>query len=119
MINFQDILKQRDFPYGPLWCDQSAYKIAKEIQSLQPDEFDNIFLGMGDFHTERMVAGSIGKFLEGRRAAEIFGPDTVKAVMNGGHYNRSKSGFNIFFLYLRLTLNILKIFIFFMSLHLS
>ena len=47
MINFQDILKQQDFPYGPLWCDQSAYKIVKEIQSLQPDEFDNIFLGMG------------------------------------------------------------------------
>ena len=29
----------------PLWCDQDVYRIAKEIQLLKLDEFDNIFLG--------------------------------------------------------------------------
>ena len=35
---------------------------------------------------------------------KIFGPDTVKGVMNGGHYNHSKKSLNIFLLSLRLTL---------------
>ena len=29
MENFQDILKQRELPYGPLWSDQAVYRIAK------------------------------------------------------------------------------------------
>ena len=50
MKNFQDILKQPELPYGPLWCDQGVYRIAKEIQLLKSDEFDNIFVGLGGFH---------------------------------------------------------------------
>ena len=94
MKNFQDILKQHELPYGPLWCDQGVYRIAKEIRLLKSDEFDNIFVGLGGFHTEKVVLACIGKYLEGSEAEEIlvqtgcFGPDTVKAVMNGGHYNR-------------------------------
>ena len=61
MKNFLDILKQRELPYGPLWCDQYVYKIAKEVQLFQPDKFDNIFLGMGGFHTDKIVSASIGK----------------------------------------------------------
>ena len=43
----------------------------------------------------------IGKFLEGNGVKEIlvqakyFGPDTMKAVINGRPYNRSKRGLNI------------------------
>lgn len=29
MGNFQDILKQRELPCGPLWYDQGVYKIAR------------------------------------------------------------------------------------------
>ena len=76
MKNFQDILKQRELPYGPLWCDQGVYRIAKEIQLLKSAEFDNIFVGL-------LVQTG------------CFGPDTVKAVMNRGHYNRSKKGLNL------------------------
>ena len=100
MKNFQDILKQPELPYGPLWCDQGVYRIAKETQLLKSDEFDNIVVGLGGFHTEKVVLACIGKYLEGSGAEEIlvqtgcFGPDTVKAVMNGGH-NRSKRGLNL------------------------
>ena len=63
MKNFQDILKQRELPYGPLWCDQGVYRIAKEIQLLKSVEFDNIFVGLGGFHTEKIVLACIGKYL--------------------------------------------------------
>ena len=101
MKNFYDVLKQRELPDGPVWCDQGVYKIAKEIQLVKLDEFDNIFLGLGGFHTKEVVLACIGKFLEGSGVEEIlvqskaFGPDMLKAVMNGGHYNCSKSVLNI------------------------
>ena len=72
--------------------------IAKEIQLLRPDEFRSIFLGMGSFHTEKTVLACVGKYVEKcgiEKAFEItetFGPDTVKSVLNGGHYIRLKKG---------------------------
>ena len=30
MKNFQDILKQCELPYGPLWSDQGVYRTAKK-----------------------------------------------------------------------------------------
>ena len=98
MKNYQDILNQRNVPYGPLWCDVGVYRIAKEIKLLRPDEFRNIFLGMGGFHTEKIVLACLGKYLEKSgiekvfEITETFGPDTVKSVLNGGHYNHSKKG---------------------------
>ena len=98
MKNYQDILNQRNIPYGPLWCDEGVYRIAKEIQLLRPNEFGNIFLGMGGFHTEKIVLACLGKYLEKSgiekvfEITETFGPDTVKSVLNGGHYIRSKKG---------------------------
>ena len=51
MKNFQDVLIQKNLEYGPLWCDKEVYRIAKEIQLLKDDEFENIFLCLGGFHT--------------------------------------------------------------------
>ena len=42
MVNFKDVLKQKRLPYGPLWCDEGVYKIAKELQLLNEKEFRNI-----------------------------------------------------------------------------
>ena len=102
MKNYQDTLNQRNIPYGPLWCDEGVYRIGKEIQLLRPDEFENIFLGMGGFHTEKIVLACLGKYLEKSgikkvfEITETFGPDTVKSVLNGGHYIRAKKGMYIF-----------------------
>lgn len=65
MKNFQDILKKRELPYVPLRSDQGMYRIAKEIQLLKLDRFDNILLELVGFHTEKVVLTSIGKLLEG------------------------------------------------------
>ena len=51
----QDIWKQCELPYGPVWCDQGVRRIAKEIQLLKLEEFDYIFLGLGGFHTKKVI----------------------------------------------------------------
>lgn len=33
MRNFQDVLLQRKQEYGPLWCDEGVYRIAKEFST--------------------------------------------------------------------------------------
>ncbi len=55
MVNFQDALKQKGDAYGALWADEGVYRIAKEIQLLKSDQFDNIFLGLGGFHREDRI----------------------------------------------------------------
>ena len=98
MKNFQDVLAPNELENGPLWCDEGAYRIAKELQLLNPNGFGNIFLGLGEFHLEKIVIACIEKFLEESGVEsvfvenEIFGPRVVKTVMNGGHYVRGKRG---------------------------
>ena len=55
MINFQDALKQKGDSYGGLWADEGVCRIAKEVQLLKPEQFSNIFLGLGGFHMEKIV----------------------------------------------------------------
>ena len=93
MCNFQDVLLQKNQICGPLWCDEGVYQLAKEIQLLHPDKFDNIFLGMGGFHTEKVILACCGKLLEtiGARDifinSEIYGPVvTDNKVLKGKDY---------------------------------
>ena len=64
MYNFQDVLRQKSQPYGPLWCDEGVYRLAKELQLLDQNRFDNIFLGLGGFHMEKVMIACCGKYLE-------------------------------------------------------
>ena len=64
MKNFQDVLIQKNLEYGPLWCDKEVYRIAKEIQLLKDDEFENIFLCLGGFHTWKLIVAFCGQYLE-------------------------------------------------------
>ena len=65
MINFQDALKQKGDNYGGLWADEGVYHIAKEIQLLKPEQFNNIFLGLGGFHMEKIVLACLGTYIPG------------------------------------------------------
>ena len=49
MKNYQDVLQQKHIPAGALWCHGGVYHIAKELQLMLPNEFRNIFLGLGGF----------------------------------------------------------------------
>ena len=89
MRNFQDVFSQNGLEYGPLWCSKGVYRIAKELQLLNPEGFGNIFLGPCGFHLEKILIACIGKFLEESGVEnvftenEVFGPVVVKTVMNG------------------------------------
>ena len=86
------------FEYGLLWCDKGVNRIAKEIQLLKADEFKNIFLGLGGFHTEKIIRGCCGQYLKESgidtvlAENKIFGIDLVKSVINGKYYSRGKRG---------------------------
>jgi hypothetical protein len=102
MINFQDVLKQKNAVSGALWSDEGVYAIAKEIQLLKPDQFGNIFLGMGPFHMEKIVIACLGKFLGcigidlALIETETFGKLVVKkSVMTGGHYCKGKEAMSL------------------------
>ena len=72
MCNFQDVLLQKSQSYGPLWCDEGVYRLAKELQLLDPARFDNIFLGLGGFHTEKVMITCCGKYLEDTGIDSVF-----------------------------------------------
>ena len=95
MINFQDALKQKGDTYGGLWSDEGVYHIAKEIQLMKPDQFNNIFLGLGGFHMEKIVLACLGAYLEPSGIfgvlveTECYGTDVIKTVISGSHYSRA------------------------------
>ena len=102
MLNFQDVMKQKNALSGALWSDEGEYAIAKEIQLLKPEEFDNIFLGMGPFHMEKIVIACLGKYLGciGIDLALVetgsFGKLVVEnSVMTGGHYCKGKEAMSL------------------------
>ena len=45
MLNFQYIMKQTENLSDALWCDEGVYHIARVIQLLSNNSFDNIFFG--------------------------------------------------------------------------
>ena len=97
MVNFQDALKQKGDAYGALWADEGVYRLAKEIQLLKSDQFDNIFLGLGGFHMEKIVLACLGAYLEPSGIftvlveTECFGTDVIKTVISGSHYSRART----------------------------
>ena len=98
MRNFQDVLLQRDLEYGPLWCDEGVYRIAKELQLLNPSRFSNIFLGIGGLHMEKILISFWGSYLKECEVENVFvesdvlGPGVVQSVMSGSNYIRGKKG---------------------------
>ena len=78
-----------------------VYHIAKELQILFPGNFGSIFIGIGGFHTEKVLKSLLGKFLENTSFESIlvetekYRENSVKKVMNGSHYSRSKRGLSM------------------------
>ena len=77
MRNFQDVLRQKDQNYGPLWCDKGVYKVAKELQLLNPTQFDDIFLGLGGFHMEKVLIACYGFYLKETGIDKVFAENEI------------------------------------------
>ena len=90
MINFQDVLKQKNLTSGPLWCDEGVYRLAKEIQLIFPQKFDNLFIGLDGFDTEKVILACCGQLLRHRDVFvqnEIYGPNvTDGTILKGTNY---------------------------------
>ena len=97
MKNFQDILLQRGLDYGPLWCDEGVYRIGKELQLLNRNLYENIFLGLGGFHMEKVLIACCGSYFKDTGIDnifvenKIFGLGVVNSVMSGVNYIRGNS----------------------------
>ena len=95
MINFQDAPKQKGDDYCGLWADEGVYCIAKEIQLLKPEEFGDIFPGLGGFRMEKIVFACLGAYLEPSGIfsvlveTECYGQDTINCISSGSHYVRA------------------------------
>ena len=98
MKNFQDVLQQRYLNDGSLWCDEGVYRIAKELQLLNPSLFENIFLGLGGFYMEKILICCCDSYLQECGIGivfvknEIFGSGVVQSFLSGGHCVRGKKG---------------------------
>ena len=103
LVNFKHILKKLNQAYLAVACDEAVYAVAREIMMARTGEFKDIVLVMGSFHMAKVVLGCLGKYIAGGGAdtiwieSEVFGPNVVHSVMNGGHYVRSLKG--MFYLY--------------------
>ena len=89
---FSNVPWQKGLESGLLWCDEGVYRIAKELQLLNPGKFGNIFLGIEAFHLEEVVLACCVKYLEESGIdsifveQETFGPEVVTLIMAGGNY---------------------------------
>ena len=72
MINFQDILLQKKLPYEVFWCDENVCRISKELQLLLRPKFDNLFIGIRGFHTEKVPLVCCGLYLKDIGVRDIF-----------------------------------------------
>ena len=99
--NFQCILSQLKQDNMAVACDEGVYRIAKEIQLKNPEEFGNTVLCLGPFHMIKVVQASIGQYIDGSGAETIwtkngvFGVNVVKQVLSGKHYKKSLYGLYI------------------------
>ena len=87
MINFQDALKQKGDTFDALWADEG------EIQLIKPDQFSNIFLGLGGFQNNGEDCVGLSWCLSGIFSVlvetECYGTDVIKSVISGSHYTRA------------------------------
>lgn len=99
MCNFKDILNKLDQKYMALFCDKGVYHIARLIQLIRPDEFQNLTLMLGSFHMTKVLLSCIGKYVKESGVehifieTETFGINAVEQVLNGSNYARSVKGF--------------------------
>lgn len=63
MINYEDVLLLKILTNGAFWCNENVYCIAKELQLLSL-KLDDLFIGIGGFHTEKVLLVCCGLYLK-------------------------------------------------------
>ena len=98
MKNFIQLVGQLKQDALPLFCDEGVFRIVVDIFLQKQDQFRNLIPMLGGFHTAKMSAHSIGKYIRGSgleeslRQTRVFGAKIVDSVLDGAHYVRSLKG---------------------------
>ena len=98
MKNFIQLVGQLKQDALPLFCDEGVFRIVVDICLQNQDQFRNLISMLGGFHTAKMSAHSIGKYIRGSgleeslRQTRVFGAKIVDSVLDGAHYVRSLKG---------------------------
>ena len=84
-----------------LICDEGVYHIAREIQLICPEQFQDMVLCMVSFHMVKVALGCVGKYLKESGAESIlvergtFGVNAVDSALGGKNYSRSLKGLQL------------------------
>ena len=82
--------------YGLVTYDLAVAKIAKQIQSTEAPQFDDLFIMFGSFHVEMSFFGSLGRMIEGSGGpfvlseVDIVAPGSMAKFLRGKMYNRCR-----------------------------
>ena len=93
--NFDNVREQMKQDVLPVWCDDGLFAPAMDIILSEPTTFKNIFLMLGPFHWTKILLRCEGRLFAGSgiddalKECEVFGPNVLDPVINGGHYVRS------------------------------
>ena len=101
MLNFVKVANQLDQEALPLFYDEGAFRIVLDIYLEKENEFRNIILMIGGFHTTKCVEHCIGKYIQGSaieeslRQTQVFAVNVVDTILNGTNYALSLKGYLI------------------------
>ena len=94
----QELSKECGQSHTIVTYDLAIAKIAKQLQSEESPQFDDIFVMFGAFHVMLNVYSSTGKIIEGSGGpyvlseAKIVAPGSINQFLKGKMYNRCKRG---------------------------
>lgn len=92
MVNFKGAMAQVNQTCGVMRV--FFFHTAKELQLEFSSDSHNIFLGLGSFHTTKIIIKCLGQYLEGSGIVEaltetqVFGPKMVESILKGNHHSR-------------------------------
>jgi hypothetical protein len=94
ILQCQAMTKLREGKYTVITMDEALYNKAKMLQWEKTEEFKNVVIMLGGFHTQMTFSKAIGKYLASSGIcdmwveSEIFGETTADNIMKGKLWNR-------------------------------
>ena len=92
----QSMAKEMGKPEIAVTYDLAIAKLAMQIQAEESPKFDNLFIFLGQFHTEMAFFNALGKFIADSGGptilimSEAIASGSLKGFLTGKHYNRCK-----------------------------
>ena len=65
MQNYVKLLSQLKQKSLPIFCDEGVFRLVHKIYSKRPEDFKDLVLMLGGFHTAKRVQRCIGKYIKG------------------------------------------------------